>query len=487
MTFGESDPQEMHAGMTSIDTLLTSVAQTMSGPRNRAEPLYEQLADALAEGIRNGTLVSGERLPPHRELARRLNINITTVTKAMAMLQEAGLVESRPGRGTLVKPLLRQPHAQFQSAPSDAPGRVDLSINRPATNVYSQVLGQLLPELSRDPRFLETQDYHPSEGPLWAREAASAWLGQYGVTAPAQRLLITEGAQHGLACILRAMTTRGDTLLADAVTYQGINALCRTLGLNLVGVDGDAEGMLPEALERACALHAPKALFLVPSIHNPTAITLGLKRRRALAEVIERQGLLLIEDDVYRPLLDDSLPSFAQLLPARTIHVTALSKCIAPGLRMGFVLAPEQWVADISATLRIDCWSISPLSALVATRLIEGGQAGAMVVAQREELRARQALLREQFGDLQVQASATAPHVWLHLPEPWRASSFAQTCQEHGVGLLPGVAFTLRQEHPPHAVRINLAAARSREQLTRALQTIARLARQGHLHMHDSV
>jgi DNA-binding transcriptional MocR family regulator len=473
--------------MTSIDTLLVAVAQTMGGPRSRAEPLYEQLADALAEGIRSGVLASGERLPPHRELASRLNINITTVTKAMAMLQEAGLVESRPGRGTLVKPLLRQPPAQFQSAPSDAPGRVDLSINRPATDVYSQALAQLLPELSRDPRFLETQDYHPSEGPLWAREAAASWLAHYGVAAPAQRLLITEGAQHGLACTLRAVMERGDTLLADTVTYQGINALCRTLGLNLVGVDGDAEGMLPEALERACVLHMPKALFLVPSIHNPTAITLGLERRQALAEVVERHRLLLIEDDVYRPLLDDSPPSFAQLLPAQTIHITAMSKCIAPGLRMGFVLAPTQWVADIGTTLRIDCWSISPLSALVATRLIESGQAVEMVAAQREELRARQALLRQQFGDLRVQASATAPHVWLHLPEPWRASSFAQTCQEHGIGLLPGVAFTLRQEHPPHAVRINLAAARSREQLTRALEVIARLARQGHLHMHDAV
>jgi len=473
--------------MTSIDTLLVAIGQTMGRPRNRAEPLYEQLSDALAEGIRSGTLASGERLPPHRELASRLNINITTVTKAMAMLQEAGLVESRPGRGTLVKPMLRQPQAQFQSAPSDAPGRVDLSINRPATDAFSHALTQLLPELPNDPRYLEVQDYQPSEGPQWAREAAADWLTQHGVSVSAQHLLIAEGAQHALACTLRAVTTQGDTLLADSVTYQGINALCRTLGLKLIGVDGDAQGMLPEALERACTLHAPRAVFLVPSIHNPTAITLDLERRKALAAVVERHRLLLIEDDVYRPLLDNSPPPFVQLLPARTIYITAMSKCIAPGLRMGFVVAPAELVADISTTLRIDCWSISPLSALIATRMVESGKAAEMVALQREELRARQDLLRQAFGDLRVQASATAPHVWLHLPEPWRASSFAQTCQEHGIGLLPGVAFTLRQEHPPHAVRINLAAARSREQLKGALATIARLARQGHLYMHDTI
>lgn len=170
--------------MTSIDTLLVTVAQTMQRPRNRAKPLYEQLSDALAEGIRTGVLASGERLPPHRELASRLSINITTVTKAMALLQEAGLVESRPGRGTTVKPLLHQPHAQFQSAPSDAPGRVDLSVNRPATNAYSHALAQVLTELASDPRYLEVQDYQQSEGPLWAREAGASWLSEYGVTAP---------------------------------------------------------------------------------------------------------------------------------------------------------------------------------------------------------------------------------------------------------------------------------------------------------------
>lgn len=472
---------------TTIDLLLGAVAEGMGRTRNRAEPLYEQLAQALAEGIRSGALVTGERLPPHRDLASRLNINITTVTKAMALLQEAGLVESRPGRGTSVKPLLHQPGAQFQSAPSRDPGRVDLSINRPATDSYSQELARLLPELSRDLRFGEVPDYHPSEGPAWAREAAASWLRQHGVTAEAGQLLIAEGAQHGIACTLRAIAERGDTVLADAITYQGINALCRTLGLNLVGVDGDDKGMLPAALEQACVKHSAKVLFLVPSLHNPTAVTLSAERRHALAEVADRHRLLLIEDDVYRPLLDQSPLPFVALLPERTVYITALSKCIAPGLRMGFVMAPPRLVGDISATLRIDCWSVSPLSALIATRFIESGKALEMVAMQREELRARQDLLRQTFGDLQVQAGATSPHAWLHLPEPWRASTFALTCQERGIGLLPGAAFTLRQEHPPHAVRINLSAARSRDDLARALETIARLARQGHLHMHDTV
>ncbi|WP_298450548.1 PLP-dependent aminotransferase family protein [uncultured Marinobacter sp.] len=477
----------MSAKKLPIENLIDATAQRINRSRNRAEPLYEQLADTFTDWITGGNLGAGERLPTHRELASQLSINITTVTKAMAILQEAGLVESRPGRGTRVKLPVGQPQAQFLSAPSDVPGLIDLSINRPATNAYSDFLPKLLPQLAADPRFLFIQDYQIPEGPLWARSAAQTWLGEQGIDTTSGQIIITEGAQHGIACTLRALTQPGDTILTDSVTYQGINALCHTLGLNIIGVNADTGGMCPKALEAACTEHQPEAIFLVPSIQNPTTVTLSEHRRRELAAIIKRFGLLLIEDDVYRPLLDTSPPPFAELLPDQTVYITAMSKCIAPGLRMGFVVPPLKWQADISATLRIDCWSTSPLSTLIASRLIEGGQASEMVALQREELRARQSILQELFVNLNVQSSATSPHAWLHLPDAWRASSFAKACYENGVSLLPGVAFTLRRESPPDAVRINLAAARNRDQLVVGLSAIARLAQQGHLHMYDAV
>lgn len=455
---------------------LLSAAEKDLGSRNRSEPLYEQLAKVLAEAINSGHVAPGEKLPTHRELASRLQVNITTITRAMAMLQDAELVETRPGRGTRVA-AHRAKAAQFQSAPRNDPGTIDLSVNRPATDAYNHVLAALLPELPKDPRFHSMKDYHPSEGPTWAREAAAYWLRQQGLSANACQVIMCDGAQHGLALALRAVAERGDTVLTDAVTYQGITALCSTLELNLVGVAADARGMRPDALRAACTEHKPRVIFIVSSIQNPTAITLDEERRKRLIEVIEQAGVLLIEDDVYRPLLEDSPAPIACSLPEQTLYLTSLSKCVAPGMRLGFVLAPPNLVADMSASLRVDCWSIAPLSALVATRLIESGKARDLVVVQREELRARQAILQEWLQGLDVRSGATAPHAWLSLPEAWRGRDFSKVCLEHGIALLPGAAFSLNAEQAPNAVRINLSAAPTREHLARALEVIARLAR----------
>src|SRR5260370_33496218 len=138
-------------------------------------PIYQRLADAIGERIASGELVGGARLPPHREIARALGINVTTVTRAFSALQQRGLVEARPGRGTLIASREVEDGA-FKSAPSDEAGLIDLSVNRPATSAYREALATLLPHLAKDRRFSALQDYHPPEGPLCARAAVAAWL-----------------------------------------------------------------------------------------------------------------------------------------------------------------------------------------------------------------------------------------------------------------------------------------------------------------------
>ncbi len=472
--------------MTIVDRLLDELRESSALQRDASETLYTQLADALQQAIEGGRVKPGDRLPPHRDFASVLGVNITTVTKAMAVLQQKGLIMSRPGRGTLVS-APRHPATQFQSAPSNDPDVVDLSVNRPATDGCNRVLAQLLPRLAGDPRFADMKDYQQPQGPRWARDAAATWLNHTGVAAEAERIVIVEGAQHGIASILRGLTTSGDVVLADSITYQGINALCRSLGLVLVGVDSDSRGMSPAALRQACDEYQPRLLFLVPSIQNPTALTLDAERRRELADVIQDTELLVIEDDVYRPLLADSPAPLASLLPDRTLYVTALSKCIAPGLRIGFVLAPSSLVENIASMQRIDLWSTPPLTALIATRMIEEGSAAQLVEEQQEELRARQALLDEHFAGLEYRNSPTATHAWLLLPEPWVGSRFALLCQERGVVVLAGGAFTLKPEFSPQAIRINISAAMSREHLAKGLKIISQLARQGHLYMHNRI
>jgi DNA-binding transcriptional MocR family regulator len=450
------------------------------------QPIYRQLADAIAERISTGQLEVGERLPPQREIARSLGVNLTTVTRAFATLQQRGLIEGKAGRGTVVRRPEQGPATAFKSAPSDDSGIVDLSVNRPATTAYLDALATLLPRLAKDARYPGLQDYHPPEGPHWARKAVADWL-QAAIGPCSGQVILTDGAQHGLACTLISIARPGDVILADAVTYQGINALCRSLGLDLRSLAMDRQGMMPDQFETACRQWRPRAVFLVPSYQNPTAVTLSMERRRALLAVARQHNVILIEDDVYRPLLDAPQQTFASLAPDLTVYVSGFSKCVAPGLRLGFVVPPRALVGDVAAAVRINCWSISPLTALIGTAMLEDGVITDLVSRQKEELRQRQALVRRILADFDIQTGDTSTHFWLHLPEPWRSNVFVRVCQRRGIGVLGAEAFAVGRDAVAHAVRVNVAAARSHSDLVRALESLADLLRSGHLHLHDVI
>src|SRR5262245_11002762 len=173
------------------------------------EPIYRRLADAIAQRIASGELAAGDRLPPQRDIARAVGLNVTTVTRAFSSLQQRGLVEARRGRGTLVAQRDSSDEGSFRSAPSDEVGLIDLSVNRPATAAYLDGLGPLLTRLTRDRRYAALQDYHPPEGPAWARQAAAQWLAPFAGSADAGRVVLTDGAQHGLACVFTAIAGEG--------------------------------------------------------------------------------------------------------------------------------------------------------------------------------------------------------------------------------------------------------------------------------------
>jgi DNA-binding transcriptional MocR family regulator len=449
-------------------------------------PVYQRLAEAIGERIAKNELAEGDRLPPQRDIARAVGVNVTTVTRAISILQQRGLIEARPGRGTVVCSRTSENNS-FRSAPSDEAGFIDLSVNRPATSAYLDALAGLSPRLAKDRRFSALRDYHPPEGPAWAREAIAVWMKDVAGEGDAGRVVLTDGAQHGLSCVLRAIAQRGDVILADAITYQGIGALCRSQELDLRGLPMDRGGMRPDAFENACVNWRPRAVFLVPTLHNPTTITLSEERRHALATIARRHNVLIIEDDVYRSLHDGPAVSFANLEPELTIHISGFSKSIAPGLRYGFVIAPRALLGHVATALRIDCWSINPLTALVATSILEDGSAKRMIESQREELRLRQSVLRDVLSPFDVQTHETSPHAWLHLPEPWRDVAFARACRQRGVGVLPMEAFAIGRDISIHAVRIHLGAAPSAIELKQALSTIAELLKHGRLDLSATV
>lgn len=450
--------------MSLLDRLRANLAQS-AGDR----PAYRRISEFLEGEISRGVLMPGGRLPPQREVARALGVNTATVTRAYRELRLRGYVGGRTGQGTRVLGAdLGMSAPAGANAPAD-PALIDLTINRPATGAAADATEQAMRRLPRDPRFQSLADYLPAEGPLWAREAALTWIAHSGFNAAPETVVLTAGAQHALFCCLAGLIEPGDVVLADPATYQGIGALGRLLGFRVEAVACDDSGMRPDALAAAARSSPARAVFLVPSIQNPTTLTLGTRRRRELADVAKAHDLWILEDDVYGRLLDARPSAIACAAPERTCYITGTSKAVAPGLRIGVAAVPGTLRESVVAALRTNQWMVSAWPLLAFARWTEDGELDRIVRANQEELTHRNRLAAEILPPTGLHQTATGTHIWMDLPEPWRAAAFERAARDRGVAVLPGEAFATGRAPARQGVRVNLGAARSRDQLRQAL------------------
>ena len=440
-------------------------------------PRYLAIADAIAADIANGQLEVGARLPPHRDLAWRIGVTVGTVTRAYGEARRRGLVQGEVGRGTFVS----TPDAVGSSLPLAPPGDglIDLAINYQVVDDQQAVLARVLADISRDPDLSPLLRYQPAAGMLAHRRAAADWLRLGGVDAQPENIIITTGGQHAIDVVFSTVAQPGDLILAEALTYAGAKGAAEARRLRLQGVAMDEQGLLPDAFEAACRSGAPKALYCMTRLHNPAVCTLPLDRRKAIVEIAERHGVLLIEDDVYGFLRDDPAPPLASLAPHLTFYINGLSKCVAPGLRVGYVLAPPQAAAAITGMLRATIYLAMPLAAEIATRLIEDGTVQRLARQRRDEAAARQRVLAEQLSGYDFRASAAGFHTWLTLPPPWRANDFAARVRQRGVAIIPAEAFVVGRAPAPHAVRVCLGGTTSRTELAGGLAILSRLLEEG--------
>jgi DNA-binding transcriptional MocR family regulator len=211
---------------------------------------------------------------------------------------------------------------------------------------------------------------------------------------------------------------------------------------------------------------------LVPTIHNPTTATMPLSRREEVAEILRRNDVLLLEDDAYGALEPDAVP-LSTLIPERTYFMASLSKCIAQGLRVSFVLTPGHTSAELlAAAPRASVQMPTPLTVALVTRWLQDGSANAIIRAIRAEAAARQKLAASVFARHSYNAHPNGHHIWIRLPGDWTSTAFASHVQSRGLAVVTSEPFTV-DGVPPHAVRISLGAASSRSDLIRALDAVA--------------
>jgi DNA-binding transcriptional MocR family regulator len=432
-------------------------------------PLYRSLAAQLAHDVRAGKLKPGERLPTHRELADHLGVTVGTITRAYAEAAESGLIDATVGRGTFVRGKPRVP--RLLDAPP--PGVVNLMMNRPALGPHEAELGRTLGEIAHGASLAPFLDYVSPAGLPAHREAGARFFAKVGLTVGADNVLVTCGAQSGVCVLIAALTDPGDRVLVEELTYGGILAAAHQGHVSVHGLELDEHGVVPEAFETACRNGRPRLLVCVPNHHNPTSVVMPEERRRRIADIARAHEVLIVEDDVYGFLVEDRPPPIATFYPEGTCTITCTSKAMLPGLRIGYIAAPTRLVDRITAAIRSTVWMAPPLMAEVAARWLEDGTAERLMDFQRTETRAREAIATELLGRFGPSQHPTAFHLWLPLPEPWRAGSFAAALRDRGVTVAPSEAFVAGEAPAPRAVRLCVTAPSTREELRHALQIVA--------------
>lgn len=446
-----------------------------------ARTKYLGIVEALEADIRSGWVTRGDRLPAQRAIAEALGVDLTTVTRAFNEARRRGLVAAQAGRGTFIREALDGEGGEL------AHPLIDLSMNippQPAAFDFRKLLPHGIAGVLGNANGLLRLHYQDSTGSESDRRAGAHWLSQRVEGVTADRVVVAGGAQSALFAVSELLLDRGDVVAAGAMTYPGLKAVVLQKGLGLEPLDMDDKGIVPEAFERACRERGAKLLYVIPSIDNPTTATLPEDRRRALVSIARQHGVLIVEDDPYAPLLPDRRLSIAELAPDITWHIATLSKCATPALRVAYVVAPSStWALRLAGVLRATILMAPPLMSALVSRWIADGALDELARAIREENVERQKLAASILrgtgilGGTGYAADPHGHHLWLRLPDHWRAADFAAHADRAGVSIVPASAFATLA-HPVESVRISLGVAPDRGDLEDGLTQLASLISQ---------
>jgi GntR family transcriptional regulator/MocR family aminotransferase len=465
-----------------------------------ATAVFARIAAAIADDIRRGVLRGGDRLPSTRAIADRLGVTRNTVVHAFDDLAAQGWVTSRGAAGTFVaaeqpeRAVKHRAHDDrgfairpgFEIAPVeplvtpfDPRAQYQLSAGVPDPRLFPKLaFARAYRRALRSSAGTAALGYASAFGTLRLRAAIAAMLRETrAIPCGAEHVLVTRGSQMAIELAARALLAPGDVAAVEACGYQPAWRSFTSAGATLVGVPLDDSGLVVDALPAK-----PRLVYATPHHQYPTTVLMSQPRRFALLERARRERFAIIEDDYDHEFHFDGRPvaPLASVDPSGSVlYVGTLSKVLAPGLRLGYVVAPEPVIATLAARRATLDRQGDHVTELAVTDLIEDGELARHVATSRRIYAARRdafvdLLRRELGGVLDVALPAGGITVWARVApdvsiEKWRARVLAK-----GVAFVTGreLALGRAQSSSPF---IRLAFARySETELATAVRILKR-------------
>lgn len=432
-------------------------------------PLYKAIAEKLENDIKNSLLTPGTRLPPQRELADFLDINVSTISRAFKLCEQKGLICATVGNGTFVaSDAAANP---FLIPEESALGIIEMGPLFPETTLTEEIVAQMKKMLA-EPDFGKLFQYARPGGTSWQKETAGKLIKKAGYAVNPRQLLVANGAQNAIAAILAGLFQPGDRIGTDELTYPGLKTAANMLGIRLIPIQQNNNEMTGEGIQFACKHENIKGIYVIPDYHNPTTHTMSDTTRKTIAAIAKKEHLIVIEDAIHSLLNENPLPPIASYAPEQVLYISSLSKVVSPGLRIAFIAVPDQYRKKLTEALYNLNISVSPMMAELASRMIISGAMEQVIVRHRIQNRLRNSIVDRYLSGYKMLGDPECIIRWLFLPERFTGETFEAEAYKLGVQVYGAERFVVGNSKPVSAVRLAIAAPESLSKLEEAVKII---------------
>ena len=359
------------------------------------------------------------------------------------------------------------------------PGMVSLAGGIPAPDSFPMDIMEDLVHTVFTKYSSSALQYGTTEGFMPLREALAVYLGKKGITTTSEEICITSGSQGSLDAIGKVFINPGDKIAIEAPTYLAALQAFNPYGPEYLSIETDEKGVIPESLDSILSENDVKFVYIIPTFQNPTGRTIPLDRRKKIAEIVSRHDVLVIEDDPYGELRfrGEVVPPIATLAPKQVMYISTFSKIFAPGLRLGFYVAPEgvsNWLVRVKQGIDLHT---STFNQALAAEYLSGGflekQLPKIVSLYAPKQEAMLKGLEDFFPD---SFSWSRPEggmfIWAEGPEGFDAERTYPRAIEKNVAYVPGKFFYADPDDGPGTMRLNFTMSGA-DEIYKAIQTLA--------------